>query len=279
MTALAGKVTGMRFSGRTPILIAIASQSAAIVGLLAAIQGFHAYTGEDLPLWAKLGIACTLALATALAFRADWRWAAFLGAVPALFYFGLALSLPAWVPLVVLAVLIVVFWNVISDRVPLYLTNDETVTRLLELLPSDRPVRFIDLGCGTGTVPIALAALNADPNSRFEGVENAPLLYLGAKLRTLRARDPRIRIRYGSIWKTDLSEINVAYAFLSPHPMKRLFEYAENSLPKDAMFVSNSFEVPGKAPDKSIPLTTGRATELLVWYMRDGRNDAESTRS
>lgn len=270
MTAIWGKAAGMRFSGRKPVLIAIASQTVAVAGLLAVIQGYHSYTGGDLQTWIKVTLACVLAGGTSALFRADIRWTAFLTALPFLFYLGLTLSLPAWVPFLLLAALIVVFRNVWSDRVPLYLTNQETLAHLgARLGPTDKAVRFIDLGCGTGTVPIALSAMNSNPDSRFDGVESAPFLFLIARLRALMTRDRRITIRYQSIWDADLASYDTAYAFLSPHPMAKLFDQVWRTMPAGATFISNSFDVPGHPPDETIPLSTGRATKLMLWYIRD----------
>lgn len=257
----------MDFRGRRPILIALAAEAAGAAAALGAIQLHFRLAGADMALWAKLAIAGTAAGATALFLRTNWRWALFLSAFPGLFVGALRMDLPAWVPALGLAALALAMRNSLGQRVPLYLSNAETLAKLCALAPKNDPVHFVDLGCGFAAAPLALARHNAHPDSRFLGVENAPLPFLTARWNAWRAGDPRVRIRWGSIWETDLSEQDVVYAFLSPHPMPRLHAKARAEMAAGTLLVSNSFAVPNHQPDRIVPIKTGRATGLLVWEM------------
>ena len=253
--------------GRRPIAIAVLSQVVAGVGTLGAIQAHHALTATDLPLWGKLTLAGLLAGVTALLLKSRLTWAAILALLPTAFVLALQLDLPAWIPAAALILLVLVAGNSLGDRVPLYLSNAETLDKLTALAPSDEPIRVIDLGCGFGAVPRAFAKANTHPESRFEGVESAIFPFIIARLLAVLQRDSRITVRYASLWRTNLSDYDLVYCFLSPHPMERLFEKAVDEMKSGSLFVSNSFDVPGISPVRAIPIESGRSTGLLVWTM------------
>ena len=75
------------------------------------------------------------------------------------------------------------------------------------------------------------------------------------------------RIIFRSIWDTDVSNADIVYAFLSPAPMTRLHEKLKAEMKTGAVFVSNSFAVPGDEPDEIIQVDDTRQTQLLIWRM------------
>lgn len=257
----------MVFQGRRPVLIALAAEAAAAAAVVIAVQVNFQLAEADMPLAAKLLIAAAAAGGVALVLRANWRWAAFLAVLPTLFVGALRLDLPVWVPAAGLAALVLLMRNSLGQRVPLYLSNAETLEKLCSLHPSDEPVRFADLGCGLAAAPIALASHNRHPDSAFIGIENAPLPYLAARWNAWRTGDTRINVSWGSIWKADLGRYDTVYAFLSPHPMPRLYAKARAEMRAGARLISNSFAVPNAPPDREIAIESGRATGLLIWTM------------
>jgi len=56
------------------------------------------------------------------------------------------------------------------------------------------------------------------------------------------------------------------YAFLSPVPMPDLWCKVRTEMRPGSLFVSNTFDVPGVAPDRVITLGNGRRA-LLVWRL------------
>lgn len=148
----------------------------------------------------------------------------------------------------------------VRTRVPLYLSSRRAEEALAELLPPNAV--FMDLGCGLGGPLARLAHLR--PDVRLHGVEAAPLNWLVARLRLGR----RASVRLGSLWETDLSGIDVAYAYLSPEPMARLWKKVRAEMRPGSLLVSNSFAVPGVAPDESIELYDLSNARLLIWRLR-----------
>jgi len=218
---------------------------------------------ETLLQWAWLhgAIAASMAWATTLP-----RWW-----VPILLLFApaallaLTLEIPPLVWLLAALLPWLVFRGSLRDRVPLFLSDQPAIDRLLELVTSEHPVSVVDLGCGTGGLLQALR--RARPIARLRGVENAPLTWLIARWRL---RDAAVDVAYGSIWDEPLSHHDVVYAYLSPAAMPRLWAKACQEMRPGSLLVSNSFEVPGVPAQHILTLSgTGMATALHVWQMSE----------
>ncbi len=153
--------------------------------------------------------------------------------------------------------------NSIGDRVPLFLSSRSAWQWLSEQTPANGTM--IDLGCGTGQGIVHISRLRADV--QCYGIESSPLLWLIACLRT--AGRPNCHVVFGSLWRVDLAPFDVVYAFLSPAPMARLWAKACSEMEPGAAMVSNSFEVPGVAPDRTIRLRDRRRSRMLLWHMRN----------
>jgi len=172
-------------------------------------------------------------------------------------------DLPNWIFLVAFTITLAVFWNVRSERVPLFLTDSVTGQALSEFLTGKTGGRFIDLGCGLSGTLRFLARQH--PDILFVGVENAPIPLFISTFRQLIAPIHNLAVSHGNIWNVDLSEFDVAYCFLSPAPMARLYEKAKNEMRPGCLFISNSFEVPDTPPQEVLTVDDSRKTRLLIW--------------
>lgn len=173
---------------------------------------------------------------------------------------GLALA-PLWWAAAFVA-LAIVFGSTFRTQVPLFLTAREVRVRLGELLPQDRSIRFVDLGCGLGTVIAGLKRLR--PECEFHGVELAPLPYVVSRLFAGRLG---CDVRRQDIMSVDLSRFDVVYAFLSPAPMPALWAKARREMRPGTLFVSLAFEVPGAEPEQIVPVSDHARHTLYVWRM------------
>lgn len=181
-------------------------------------------------------------------------------------------ALPPWVLLLGFAVLLLLNWNALVERVPLYLTGPATEQVLSERLARlPESFAFVDLGCGVGGSLLRLAGTY--PAASFVGVETAPLPFLICWLRCLARRNCRVRFR--SLWQEPLGEYDAVYCFLSPAPMPRLWEKARAEMHPGALLISNSFEVPGVPAEEVLEVNDLRHSRLLVWQPgRAGAPDA-----
>lgn len=252
--------TGVR---RFPILQALLAQGlmlALLFLVLQALQGF----GVRLPLWSALLLqGGGAALLGAWLGLSRWWLPINLGFVPALWLVQ-SLAVPAWLPLLAFALLLLLNWNSARERVPLYLTGPATRAALAELLAERAPAfRFVDLGCGLGSALCPLA--RRFPQAQFLGVETAPLSFLLAWLRSLPLGN--CRVRYRSLWQVPLGDFDVVYCFLSPQPMPALWDKARREMAAGSWLISNSFAIPAVTPSRRLELDDWRSSQLLLWQV------------
>jgi hypothetical protein len=239
--------------------------------VLAQVGGVLVATGAG-AIWSLLGgadfttaqwilVQAAAAASICAALRMPWWWVVLnLVFAPAL-WIGLGASVsPAWSAAALVALLLM-YGGTQRTRVPLYLSNAAAVRALRELLPADRPITFLDIGAGTGTVIDAIA--RSHPQAIVRGVERAPLPFLIAFVRAL-ARARRYSVSWGNLWTTDLSGADVVYAYLSPAPMAALWEKARREMRPGALLVSFRFIIPGVVPTRTISVGTHF---LYVWQM------------
>jgi len=172
---------------------------------------------------------------------------------------------PVWIFPAVVLVLAGFYINGVREQVPLYLSNTATEREIAKQFDRAGGQCFIDLGCGLGGVVDAVA--RSHPDARVIGVETAPLSFLIAWLRIVVLGRRNAHIRFVSIWNTDVGEADVVYAFLSPAPMTQLHDKLKSEMKPGALFISNSFAVPGDEPDEIVQVDDGRKTQLLIWRM------------
>ncbi|MCC7263086.1 MAG: class I SAM-dependent methyltransferase [Candidatus Latescibacteria bacterium] len=238
-----------------PLARAFVAQAAALgLVLLARLSGWQ----PDLPVLLALhgGLAV---LWSAWLKLPRWWWPLQALCLPGALVL-LRLELPPWIFLLLFLLLLLIYWNAGGDRVPLYLSSQATWAAVERLLPAG-PVAFVDLGCGLGGLLGFLAGRR--PESRFCGIESAPLPLLASWLR-LRGW-PNCQVRRADLWQVELGEFSVVYCFLSPEPMAELWRKARAELRPGALFISNSFAVPGVSPDLTVEV--GGRQRLLVWRM------------
>lgn len=174
----------------------------------------------------------------------------------------LALSLPPFWFCIGFLLLILIYGNTYQTQVPLYLSSQEVTKALISLLPKQRNFSFIDLGCGCGGLLKNLSHVLS--NGSYYGIEAAPLPYVVSKLRNI-VLAPKNTIIWGNFWKDDLAQYDVVYAYLSPVPMKSLWEKARQEMQPGSIFISNSFIIPDVSPEKSVKLNDFSGSTLYMW--------------
>jgi SAM-dependent methyltransferase len=206
------------------------------------------------------------AIAAVLSFL--WRQPAWwpplhFGFLPAILL-ALQASVPAWVYLAAFLLLVLFYWSSFRTRVPLYLSDRKAWEAVASLLPARQAFRFIDLGSGLGGVPFYLA--QRFPQGRFYGTETAPAPWLISCLRAgfKRSRVTFMRRDYATL---DLADFDVVFAFLSPAAMPDLWQQAKGQMCSGSLFISLSFLVEGRLPDREVSLADGARHTLYAWRM------------
>jgi hypothetical protein len=167
---------------------------------------------------------------------------------------------PGWF-LLAFILLLLVYRGAITGQIPLYLSNTVTAAALAEVTAQRPGMRFVDLGAGIGSVLRPLA--RARPDAQLCGIENAPAPWLIGYLRTIGLAN--CDWRWGDIWRANLAEYDVVYAFLSPAPMPELWNKVVREMRPGSVFISNSFAVPGVDASSVIALDDARQTRLYCY--------------
>lgn len=241
-----------------PILRALLAQAMAFALVVALARLGLRFT----PLvWVLLDAVLAVYLSKGLGL--DPRWVFMQATLPFLVRALWGAPIPAWIYLALFLGLALVFGGGLLTRVPLYHASRDAWEKLLGLLPAPSGFRFVDLGCGFGG-PLAHLA-KARPDGIFLGVEASPFSWLVAWLRCLPQRN--VHIRLGSLWRMDLADLDVAYAFLSPVPMAALWAKVRREMKPGSRFISHSFEVPEETPHHAIPVKGRDGARLLIWNL------------
>lgn len=246
-----------------PVALAMVAQFGAVLAGFACAFIFAILLRVQLPVAILVWLIGLLALVFGvhLALPAWWQPIQLLF-VPAI-YWALQIALPPWVYLIGLLLCLLLLGNSLFDRVPLYLSSRAVWITLESQLPTQQGARVLDLGSGLGGGLAWLARKR--PDLCFVGIESSPLLWLIARVRML--RHPNAKVHWGTLWSVNLGENDFVYAFLSPAPMLRLWKKVRSEMKPGALFVSNSFEVPGETADMQIPVADRRGSRLHLWRM------------
>ena len=244
----------------------MAALKALAAQLLAWVLAAGGWLALGQPLAASLGLALlqgVLAAGIGMLLHSERWWIAIhLLFSPALVA-ALGLNLPPGFSLAVLAGLTFVFWTTFRGEVPLFLSNRATAEAVLGLLPKTAGLKVIDLGAGTGSLLRRLAL--ARPDARFTGIEHAPLPYLSARLNARGLSN--LAVLRGDLWRQPLAGQDVAFVFLSPRVMPRLWQKARAEMRPGSLLVSSCFPVPDVVPEQLMEVADRRGTRLYCYRM------------
>ena len=194
----------------------------------------------------------------------DWWWIP----IHALFAPGLrwilTFELPPAYALSAFCLLASLYWTVSRTRVPLFLSSRDATRAIADVLPSDRSLTFLDMGCGLGGVLSSLARTR--PLGKYHGIESAPLPFLFSRLRAITG-SARYCVTWGDYGDLNLGRYDVVYAYLSPAAMSEVWRKARAEMRPGSLLISNTFAVPGVAPGLTISTGAQNGSKLLLWHM------------
>lgn len=237
---------------RKPAVQALAIQclSAAVIALLvwlaarfSPINGFQLSIGHAVLAQAVLAAALTACLRLA-----SWWIAMALLFTPALMA-TVALQLPPMVFLAAFVFLLLLYWSTFRTQVPFYPSGPPVWKAVQALLPTDRPLRVLDIGSGLGGLVLYLARVR--PDCTVTGIELAPLPWAIGWLRAVLTRNPARFVR-GDYDNLDFAEYDVVFAYLSPAAMPALWQKAQREMRPGALLLSHEFLIEDAAPQITV---------------------------
>lgn len=224
---------------------------------------------RGLVVWSGIGItviAAVLLQGTIAAVISRWRglatwWLPIQLLFPGVTVAVYALQFPPLLFLCAFLFLLGLYWTTFLTQVPLYLSGPAVWESIAEQLPSDRPIRFIDIGSGVGGLILHLSAQR--PDSTFTGIEIAPLPWLASWVRARVGHSNGHFIR-GDYGRLDFADYDVVFAYLSPAAMPAVWRKASSEMRQGTLLLSHEFLVPSIAPDTVITPQAG-GPSLYGW--------------
>lgn len=212
-------------------------------------------------------VAHATLLQAAIAALLTWRrmeawWTAIQFIFPLAVISALAVQLPPFLYLGIFLLSVALFWSTFRTRVPYYPSTSSVWSVVESLVPIDRPISLMDIGCGFGGMALRLAA--SRPNCKVEGIELAPLPWSVSSLRARLALS-RASFQYGDYQKLHFAEYDIVFAYLSPAAMPELWQKARSEMRPGSLLLSNEFSIPGIEPESTLRCADGRI--LYVWRL------------
>ncbi len=125
-------------------------------------------------------------------------------------------------------------------------TKSERIRKALELANLQPGEQFYDLGSGHGRAVIMAAR---DFGAQAVGIEIGPVQCAISRLNAIWSGvSSHVRIKAGNFYRTDLSNADVIFAYLTSKYAIRLQEKFERELKSGARVVTVSFDLPGWQP-------------------------------
>jgi len=211
-------------------------------------------------------LAAALVQGAAACLLTRWRalapwWLAIQLLFPLALYGAATLAIaPAWF-LGGFVFLLLLYWSTFRTQVPYYPSGRRVWDAVETLLPQGRPAAAIDIGSGLGGLVLALARRR--PESRFTGIELAPLPWLASVLRARLAGSGARFIR-GDYEHLDFADYDLVFCYLSPAAMSALWRKAAAEMRPGTRLLSYEFLITEKQPDLIVS-PTGRGPSLYVW--------------
>lgn len=238
-----------------------ALQTTAVFTVLSIIWPYFIFQDRAMP-WPEvsLGIGAVALLIASLS-RQSWWWRLIHAVFVPLIWLTSTLTLhPAWFMLAFITTLLI-SRGALTGQIPLYFSNRRCAHAVGKLTENLAGTRFIDLGAGIGSMIVPLSEMY--PQKNYTGVENAPIPWIIGALRTRRRKNSQWQ--WGSLWKTNLADYDVVYAFLSPAPMTELWQKVQREMKPGSLFISNSFPVPGVEASETVEINDARQTRLFCY--------------
>ncbi len=190
-----------------------------------------------------------------------WRWIHL--CFPIAVWLMSNLHIPSEVYLIGFIITLSWYWTTFRTQVPFYPSRRNIWQQVARLMPTDRPVRMIDIGSGLGDMSMYIA--KELPNSIVEGIEIAPLPWAISLIRGKLRRSTAV-FKLGDYHELNFADYDLIFAYLSPAAMQALWLKSCAEMRAGSLLVSYEFEIQGVVPTQIIP-DDKREKMLYVWKL------------
>lgn len=149
--------------------------------------------------------------------------------------------------LIILALVLILFvilswvWPPDSPWAPWWRTNKKTARAICKLAEISEKDIVYDLGCGDGTLIIAVSK---EYEAKAIGIEIDPMRFLIAKIRVLlNGLNTKINVKRKNFFDEDLSSATVIVVYLVPKALGLLLPKFKKELKKGTRIVSYRYEI------------------------------------
>ena len=141
-----------------------------------------------------------------------------------------------------------VYWfKAFRISAPFYPTNKKTIRTAIAELKKYKVNHVAELGAGDGRVAFALAREGYEVTA----IEFNPILVLIMKARKFLGRYKKVHIVRNDFLKLTYEKYDAAFIYLYPKVMDKLSKKLTTEMPKNAVFISNTFMFHDKKPVSS----------------------------
>ena len=193
-----------------------------------------------------------------------WWWILIEILFPLAFVAALTWQLPPLFSLAAFLLLFISFGAIAATRVPYYPSRASLPKQLLDLLPAEPALHFLDVGSGLGGLLFALG--KARSHWRLSGIEVALVPWVVSALKQRWHQQGNVACRFGRYETLDFAKFNVVFAYLSPVVMPEIWNKVQNEMPPGSWFLSYEFSIPGVQADLILESEQG-APPLYVWRL------------
>ena len=244
-----------------PAALALLIQVFSLLLCLAFVVFFELHFAYSFPLYIFVVSQAALAAFFSFLLSMDWWWRAIQFFFPILVILFASSKISSNYYLLALIIFALIYWSSFRTRVPYFPSKPSLLPTILNLLPPEAPIKFIDVGSGMGGLLIELSKVNG--KNQFSGIEIAPLPWVVSFLRGKYCKS-HARFLFGDYEKLCFSNYDVVFAYLSPAAMPGLWIKAKREMRKGTILLSYEFIVPDVQPDLCINNDSNDPT-LYLW--------------
>lgn len=244
-----------------PAALALLIQLFSLLLCLSTAFFLESHLGYSFPIFVYVSSLAALAAFFSFLVNMDWWWRAIQFFFPIMVVVFASIKIPSYFYLTAFIVLALVYWSSFRTQVPYFPSKPSLLPAILNLLPPEKSIKFIDVGSGLGGLLIELS--NAKVSSHFFGVEIAPLPWFVSFLRGKYCKST-VRFLFGNYEKLHFSEYDFVFAYLSPAAMPELWIKAKREMRSGAVLLSYEFTIPNVAPDLCVNMDSNDPT-LYLW--------------